>query len=324
MRLRFFSLFMALMCLPLVAFAPQADARAGSGRSMGSRGSHTWSDAPRTSLTPNWSRPMERSVTPQAPPSSMGRGGMGMGASSFGSRAMGQARPPFTARHPFLSGLAGGFIGAGLFGMLSGHGFFSGFSGGGGSFFGFLFQVLIIAGIISLLIRLWKKPRLPNTAGQSDNSSFGGTSTNAFGPSSQPNSTPVSLSQEDYTAFQNLLVNVQEAWSNQDIAALQRLATPEMVSYFNEQLSNLTSRGARNIVSQVQFLRGDLSESWRENDMTYATVALRYSLIDVTTDSMGNVIDGSRTEPQTVTELWTFARAEGRGNWILSAIQQAG
>lgn len=106
--------------------------------------------------------------------------------------------------------------------------------------------------------------------------------------------------------------------------ALASMATPEMTGYFNAQLSDLASRGARNIVSNVQFQRGDLSEAWREGNLTYATVAMRYSMTDVTTDSMGNVIDGSSTEPVTVTELWTFVRADGRGNWILSAIQQAG
>ncbi len=33
---------------------------------------------------------------------------------------------------------------------------------------------------------------------------------------------------------------------------------------------------------------------------------MRYSLIDITTDQMGHVIDGSQTEPQIVTELWSF------------------
>ena len=100
------------------------------------------------------------------------------------------------------------------------------------------------------------------------------------------------------------------------------MTTPEMASYFNEQLSDYASRGARNVTSNVRFLQGDLSEAWREGNLTYATVAMRYSLIDVTTDMMGNVIDGSTTAPVNVTELWTFLRADGRGNWVLSAIQQ--
>ncbi|MXV44135.1 TIM44-like domain-containing protein [Saccharibacter sp. 17.LH.SD] len=301
MRIRLLSFMTALFCVPLFALAPQADARAGRGASMGSRGSHTWSAPPRTSVTPNWNQPINRSVTP---PSDTRRSNGFFGSNSTAAPNS-YNRPSFAARHPFLTGFAGGLIGAGVFGMLSGHGFFGGFTGGG-SFFGFLFQVLVFAGIIILVIRLWRKPKMPSSNGATPFSNNG----------------PVTLSSQDYTEFQRILVNIQAAWSAQNINALRQLATPEMASYFGEQLSELNSRGARNVVSNVQFLQGDLSEAWREGSLTYATVAMRYSMIDVTTDPMGNVIDGSQTEPQTVTELWTFVRADGRGNWILSAIQQ--
>ena len=48
---------------------------------------------------------------------------------------------------------------------------------------------------------------------------------------------------------------------------------------------------------------------------------MRYSMIDVTTDGQGRVVDGSPNERVSVAELWTFTRV-ARGNWILSAIQQ--
>ncbi|MCX5615539.1 TIM44-like domain-containing protein [Bombella sp. TMW 2.2559] len=330
MRIRLLPLATAAFCLPLFALAPAADARAGMGSSMGSRGSRTWSAPPQTSVAPSWTRPMDRSMTPRTPSYSAPSAGSSFGrqaAPAFGS----SARPPFAMRHPFLTGLAGGFLGAGLFGMLSGHGFFSGFSGaggGGGSFFGFIIQVLVIAFIINLIIKFWRKRSASSSTSSSTDGSSPFTAAGGASPfsgqSQQAPSQEVSLTSDDYSAFQQLLVNVQAAWSAQDMMSLQRMATPEMVSYFNNQLSELTSRGARNIVSDVQFLRGDLSEAWREGSITYATVALQYSAIDVTTDSMGHVLDGSKTERQTITELWTFLRADGRGNWILSAIQQAG
>ncbi len=255
---------------------------------------------------------MDRSMTPAPSPNTFGAPNPAFNTprptvtpplSNYG------ARPSFASRHPFMTGLAGGFLGAGLFGMLSGHGFFGGF-GGGTSFFGFLLQALLLGWLIMFLIRRFSKTTrtAPNTT--------------AFTSSS--NSGPYTPTNDDYTAFQQLLLDVQSAWSAQNMRALSNRTTPEMAGYFNEQLSELASRGARNIVSNVQFQRGDLSEAWRENGLTYATVAMRYSLTDVTTDSFGNVIDGSSTELQTVTELWTFVRADGRGNWILSAIQQGG
>jgi predicted lipid-binding transport protein (Tim44 family) len=49
---------------------------------------------------------------------------------------------------------------------------------------------------------------------------------------------------------------------------------------------------------------------------------MRFSMIDVTRDAAGRVVDGSPTERVTVTEFWTFLRTPG-GHWVLSAIQQA-
>lgn len=306
---------LALLCAVSLGALGTADARPGGGSSIGSRGSHTWSAPPRTSITPGWARPMDQSVTPRPSPNYGNASGYaaqrpmaGFGAPTY--------RPPYPVRHPFLSGFAGGFLGAGLFGLLSGHGFMSGMSGGT-SFFGFLLQVLIIGALIAFFLhRLGNRGQTSPT----DLSSTGG----ATPFSSTSGNIPVTLSNDDYLSFQRLLLDIQAAWSAQNMRALSSMATPEMTGYFNAQLSDLASRGARNIVSNVRFLRGDLSEAWREGTLTYATVAMNYSMTDVTTDSLGNVIDGSSTEPVTVTELWTFVRADGRGNWILSAIQQAG
>lgn len=311
---RLSSTALALLCAISLGALGTADARPGGGSSIGSRGSHTWSAPPRTSITPGWARPMDQSATPRTPP---GYGSPGYASPrpmpGFGAPAY---RPSYPVRHPFMSGFAGGFLGAGLFGLLSGHGFMGGMTGGT-SFFGFLLQVLIIGGLIAFVLRMFgnrgqRSPMgMPSPAGATPFGNAGG-------------SAPVTLTNDDYMSFQRLLLDIQAAWSAQNMRALASMATPEMTGYFNAQLSDLASRGARNIVSNVQFQRGDLSEAWREGNLTYATVAMRYSMTDVTTDSMGNVIDGSSTEPVTVTELWTFVRADGRGNWILSAIQQAG
>ena len=126
----------------------------------------------------------------------------------------------------------------------------------------------------------------------------------------------------DFQAFEQALYAIQAAWSAHDLAALRRLATPEMVSYFAEQLAEQTSRGVRNVVRDVRLDRGDLAEAWSENGRDYATVAMQFSMIDVTLDASGRVVDGSPGERVSATELWTFLRAPG-GAWILSAIQQA-
>jgi predicted lipid-binding transport protein (Tim44 family) len=68
-------------------------------------------------------------------------------------------------------------------------------------------------------------------------------------------------------------------------------------------------------------LQGDLAEAWREGDTDFASVAMRFSLIDKTLDrTTGRIVDGS-DQPAEVTEVWTFLRPRG-ARWELSAIQQ--
>jgi predicted lipid-binding transport protein (Tim44 family) len=132
----------------------------------------------------------------------------------------------------------------------------------------------------------------------------------------------VTITQVDYDAFERLLKDVQTAYGNEDIDALRRSVTPEMLSYFAEELAKNASTGVVDKISDVKLLQGDLAEAWREGDVEYATVAMTYSLADKVVDrATGRVVEGS-DEPVTVTELWTFMRRRG-GSWLLSAIQQA-
>lgn len=306
----------ALMTVSLLSgpLAYHADARPGQGGSMGSRGSRTWSAPPPTRTTPYGAAPMDRSITPRTP-----------GQSGYGAQApyqQGMFNQAMRPRHPFLTGFAGGMLGAGLFGLLSGHGFF----GGVHSFFGLIglmLQIALVVWIIMWLVRRFSGNRTASSAGgglgftpgtSSPPPSAGGT------PAARSGTLPITTS--DYQAFQQTLLDIQTAWNQQNIPAMQQMATPEMVSYFNQQLATLAAQGARNVVSDVHFIQGDLAEAWQEGGMDYATVAMRYSLIDLTTNATGQVIEGSSTEQVTITELWTFTRPSRGGRWLLSGIQQ--
>jgi predicted lipid-binding transport protein (Tim44 family) len=93
-----------------------------------------------------------------------------------------------------------------------------------------------------------------------------------------------------------------------------------MVSYFTGDLEANKARNQINKVSDLKLLQGDLAEAWREGDTDYASVAMRYSLVDKTFDRATNrLVSGG--QPEEVTEVWTFVRPRG-ANWELSAIQQ--
>jgi predicted lipid-binding transport protein (Tim44 family) len=308
---------LALGLALLVIMAPGfAFARAGGGSSMGSRGSMTFSAPPSTSTAPMGAAPMQRSITPQSP--------------SYGQPAQGYA-PGFGSgmRSPFASGLMGGLIGAGIGGMLFGHGFFGGI-GGIGSVFGLLIQLALIFFVVRFLFRMFSNSqsgaRQPFFAGLGNMGRGAMMGGGGMGPRPVPmggraNVASVPIVAADYQAFEQLLKNIQAAWSAQDIGGLRAMATPEMVSYFGEQLAQQVSQGVRNAVTDVSLVSGDLSQAWTEQGRDYATVAMRFSMIDVTRDGSGRVVDGSPTEHVTATEIWTFVRSRG-GQWILSAIQQ--
>jgi predicted lipid-binding transport protein (Tim44 family) len=67
-------------------------------------------------------------------------------------------------------------------------------------------------------------------------------------------------------------------------------------------------------------LQGDLAEAWREDDTDFATVSMRYALVDSMIErASGRVVEGGQSDE--VIEVWTFRRDRG-GRWMLSAIQQ--
>jgi predicted lipid-binding transport protein (Tim44 family) len=300
-------MFAAIAALSLALAPGLADARAGGGRSFGSRGGMTWSAPPSTSTAPYGAQPMQRSFTPSA--SSPGY--------SYGAPAYG-----YGTRSGFTSGLMGGLIGAGLAGLLLGHGFWGGMMGFGG-FLGFLLQILLLVLLVRFLVRLFRGPS-PIFAGAGPGmfARTGPTGLGLAGAGGAAAQPPIALGPPDYRAFEQSHHDIQAAWSAHDVNALGALVTPQMLSYFAEQLAEQTRRGVRNKVTDVRLLQGDLAQSWTEDGRDYATVAMRFSMIDVTRDSFGRIVEGSPTERVSATELWTFVRSPG-ARWILSAIQQA-
>jgi predicted lipid-binding transport protein (Tim44 family) len=320
--IRFRPLITTLALVAAFAFVVvEADAR--PRMNSGSRGTRTYSAPPPTTTAPSTTQPINRSMTQPGTP----------GASAAAPRPAQQPGGMFSGRG-LLGGLAAGLLGAGLMGMLMGNGFLGGLAGFA-SFLGLLLQVGIIAIIGFVLFRWWQRRSQPQQAyagmprEMSDSNNTNNTARSAlsglgFGGSAGPApvSEPLEIGKDDFDAFERLLGEVQTAYGREDLSALRSLVTPEMLSYYAEELSANTSHGVVNELRDIKLLQGDLSESWREDGKDYATVAMRYSLVDRMVDrNTGRAAEGNDA-PQEATEVWTFTRSAG-GTWLLSAIQQA-
>src|SRR6202790_2852035 len=212
------------LAVPTMLIVSSADARIGGGLSSGSRGSRTFSAPPSTSTAPGTAQPFNRTFSQPGSP--------GLGSPAGGGFFNSPGRS-------MLGGLAAGFLGAGLLGMLFGGGMFSGL-GGFSSIFRLILQIGLIVIVVRMAMSWWHRRQAPASA-------YAGAAT---GPGAQPSfrsatgfglgsgSAPLEILPADYEAFEQLLSEIQAAWSNEDVARLHTLATPEMVSYFTGDLAH--------------------------------------------------------------------------------------
>jgi predicted lipid-binding transport protein (Tim44 family) len=221
----------------------------------------------------------------------------------------------------------GGLLLGGLFGMLMGTGF-----GGGFGFLGLLLQGLLIFFLIRFAMRMFANRQAP-ASGPSGGPGFGGfggmSRDNQSGDQPRPSfqipkigggaaasasarsgpADELGITPKDLERFEQLLQEMQRAYAEEDYGALRRITTPEAMSYLAEELSENATKGVRNTVRDVHLVQGDVAESWAEDKMEYATVAMRYE-----------AIEGDANTPVESVEIWTFARRPST-QWQISAIQ---
>ncbi|MEK6534994.1 MAG: Tim44 domain-containing protein [Thermodesulfobacteriota bacterium] len=308
-----FSLFFLLSVLEIDAWA-----RAGGGRSMGSRGSRTYT-APRSTPAPTPSSPSQgtRQYNPAQPASSpFGGGG-------------------------FLRGMAGGIIG----GMLGGMLFRSlGFAGGSGGGFGGgigIMEIILIGALLYGIYWFIKRRRSQAPAGVSyrNSSAIDGGQTaapmTAYEPETRESDVETGLrhirqmdprfDERDFTdGCMDRFFKIQGAWANRDMSGIRNLLTDEMYKALQEEADQLRAKQRINRLDNIAVRSVEITEIWQEGGADFITAKIYANLLDYTTDERtGEVVSGSRTEPVKFQEYWTFTRPVGDHPWKLSAIHQA-
>ncbi len=306
-----------------------AEARAGGGRSSGSRGSQS-SSAPRQTFSPPPSRPQTAPPPAAVTPGQQQRPGMATPApspSGFGSFGRGLA-----------GGLAGGLVGGMIGNMLfGGSGHAAGPMGGGGCTSIGLFDILIIGGLLYLGYRMLNRRR--QEAYQfNDLGGSAGSSPTPWQATETPPLPGFDLQTEldtirrtdpsfNETSFkemaQDVFFKLQGAWMRQDASLIKGLATPELSEILGKDLQELKTKGQINKLENIAVRQVEISEVWQEQGQDYLTVGFLANLLDYTVDANTNLLlAGSDTEPVKFEEYWTFVRPTGGGTWKLTAITQ--
>lgn len=327
-------ILIALIGTPAVSLAK---ARGGSGGgyssgsrsssasgNIGSRGSRTYDQ--------NGAQPIQQSTTPKPATTPQST------ATSPAPQPTPASQPSFLQRNPLLAGIAGGLAGSWIGHMLFGAsessaktneaGDAATQAAGASSNSGLLlFLMLLGAGAAYYFLKVRRSPA-PDFSGITRSSAVAGSLlAESSAAALRPATTDLDITTVDKAAFQQLLTDIQTAWSTQDLAALKRFVTPEMLTYFSTALAENASQDIENHVEAVVLGRADVREAWTEQATQYATVGLHWSARDYTVSTKkqrgepGYLIEGNDETPAESSEVWTFMRFQN-GKWLLSAIQQ--
>lgn len=291
-----------------------AEARVGGGRSMGSRGSRSFS-TPGQSTYQSPARPAMPAYqqTPFSQPQSGG----------------------------FLRSMAGGVVGGLLGGMLFRGLGFGGGGGMGGSGIG-LFEIILLAGIGFLIYRFISSRRKSETAypdyttpSQSSPvsypSSSGSSPVNLQDPVADLDQGVAHIQQMDASFNRerfcenamDIFFKIQGAWMNRDLTPVKNLLTTEMNQILQADVDQLLHDRRVNRLENIAVRNVDIVEAWQESGEDYLMVLITANLLDYTTDdATGQIVSGSKTDPVKFQEFWTFRRQVGPNAWQLTAIDQ--
>lgn len=311
---RLFVVVAAVMFLGITFMEQTAHARAGGGRSFGSRGSRGFSRPSPPPFRPSQQRQQYNTPSP----------------SPYQQRSSGG----------FLRSMAGGIVGGMLGGMLFRSLGLAGTGGMGGGI-GF-FDIILLAGIGYLIYRFVKKKRADLSADSYNQPSYQATGVPPSYTGDIPESQSIPVEQTpdnglnhirqtdpafDENGFNDMAMDVffriQGAWMNRDLSPVSGLLTDEVRGIFHQDLDRLLRERRTNRLENVAVRRVEIRDAWQEAGQEYITVLIYANLLDYTTDdASGEVVSGSRSEPVKFEEYWTFTRPVGGTPWRLSAIAQ--
>lgn len=321
-HLKIIILFTAMFFMFYVGMESIAYARAGGGRSSGSRGFSS-------------GRSYQRS-TPSQP------------SRSYQQQKQGQPRqvtPPVQQSSPsfgrsLLYGIGGGLLGGMIGNMLFGRSGYAGTGWGGGGFgFGDIIIILIILGIIYFVIKRIKAKRQmemsaagPGYVGYSYSEPAQEPYYDTSGQQEDPVSAglrhigemDMSFNEANFKEVaQDIFFKIQGAWTRRDLSSVRHLLTPQMLNIFQDEINKQIANKEINRLENIAIRGVEIVDAAQDQGEEYITVKFSANLLDYTVDEKdGKVISGSDRDPVKFLEYWTFYRKTGSKQWALSGITQ--
>ncbi|MCH2037666.1 MAG: Tim44/TimA family putative adaptor protein [Rickettsiales bacterium] len=110
-----------------------------------------------------------------------------------------------------------------------------------------------------------------------------------------------------------------EAFSNADKTTLRNMLDDNVYYAFEKEIENLKSKGRRKEITIISIVSADIVKSVIVDN--HARISLRFvsEQIDAVYDMEGNIIEGNKTEINTLEDVWTFKKPikSSNPNWLL-------
>jgi len=323
-----FCLFLVSFFLLWLGLESEAIARAGSGRSSGSRSYSSGGSYQRSPSQSPSSTPQQRDLQQQRQQ---------------------QPIPPAGAGRSFLSGIAGGLIGGMLGGMLfRSLGFAGGSDGGSGGFgFGDILFILVILGIIYFVVKKFRSretmqmsaagagaapysyplpppgpPYAPSPSGEFTPEEFKGD-LKSEGLRHIKEMDPTFSENGFKELSEDIFFKIQGGWTKRDLTGVRHLLSPEMFNIFQQDVNKLIAEKQINRLENIAVREVVIFEAGQNRGEEFITVKFLANLLDYLVDEgNGQILSGSSTDPVKFLEYWTFSRNVGGKNWVLNGITQ--
>lgn len=110
--------------------------------------------------------------------------------------------------------------------------------------------------------------------------------------------------------FQRLFMQLQEAWSSRDLAAIRPLVTDQLYRVYDYWLTAYRAAGIRNVITDITIISVEIVAADIDPFYDSMTARIAASMVDRCISEGGEVVGGD-SSPRAFSEYWTFVRIAG-------------
>ena len=122
----------------------------------------------------------------------------------------------------------------------------------------------------------------------------------------------------------DVFFQVQAGWMRRDLDSYRHLLGAQLATEYAGHIDELRQKGQINKLESIAIRKVEIVAAGSDGREDFVTVLFTANLLDYTvSDTSGELVEGSMTQPVKFAERWTWARPTGTDDWKLEGIEVA-